>query len=117
MNAHALVRRHPHGLIAFQRAHLPSAFFREVKAFAAFQFRMWPHGIVAKWTRANGQPRPIANAPGAFRSVRQRLFSALNPALRNAMGLGAITWRLPITTKTGVSVLLAGMAGAIAMLA
>src|SRR3974377_2308218 len=115
MNAHALVRRHPHGLIAFQRAHLPSAFFREVKAFAAFQFRMWPHGIAAKWTRTNGQPRPIANAPGAFRSVRTRLFSTLNPALRNAMGLGAIglgaiTWRLPITTKTGVSVLLAGMA-------
>jgi hypothetical protein len=91
--------------------------FEEVTAFAAAQSR-WARGDITRLTQGHGKPRPIAKVLDLFSVALRHLASTSNKlALRNLTPLGAIRWRLPITAKTGVSILLAGVAGGIAALA
>ncbi len=116
MNAYAAVLRRAHAPLAFQRAISLSVFFDQVRAFAAAHWRSWPRAVLRPMQR-HGRPWAIAEVLDVFRVVLQHLFSTANLARRNFARVSAITWRLPITTKTGVSILLAGIAGAIAALA
>ena len=117
MNAYAAVLRRTHAPLAFKRAISASVFFDEVKAFAAAQWDRWPHRAVSRPTQHGGRPRPIANVLDRSRVAIRRLGFTSDLALRNLTRLSAMTWRLPIPTKTGVSILLAGIVGAIATLA
>jgi hypothetical protein len=114
MNAYAAVLRRAHAPLAFQRA--ISAIFAELRAFAAARCK-WPRLAVSRLTQDHGRSRSIASLLDCFSVVLHRLSSTSDLALRNLPPLSAITWILPITTKAGVSILLAGLAGGIATLA
>src|ERR1700730_18833900 len=96
--------------LAFQRAISLSVFFDQVRAFAAAHWRSWSRAVLRP-TQRHGRPCAIAEVLDVFRVVPRHLFSTANLARRNLARASAITWRLPITTKTGVSILLAGVAG------
>jgi hypothetical protein len=117
MNAYAAMLRRAHAPLAFQRTMSASVSFDQLKAFAAAQWRRWPRGAVSRFTRRHRLPRSIVRVVDLFNVVLQHLSSRSDLVLPNLARLSATTWRLPITTKTGVGILLAGTAGAIATLA
>ena len=110
MNAYAAVLRRAHAPLAFQRAISLSALFEEARAFAADHYRRWARGAASRPVLRHGRP-------DAFGVALQHLAATPDLVLRNLAGLCAITSRLPVTPKTGVSILLAGITGAIATLA